>query len=223
MSDFIYKAINDSDFRIEENERAIVHTISTSSIDHDNEILVARGVILDEFKQKGVPVLWSHDATVPPVGKPQWVKLDKANDRVIAKTVFADTEFANNLYELYKGKFITGWSVGFHPDKSEYREPNKKELNDTPNLRRVWEKWYLLEYSAVNIPANTEARTIAVGKGLINKTNCKFFQLTEEDVDKISFETRRKYVKVYPIVKPSGRVVLSDEEKSLLRQTGRLN
>ena len=148
-------------FDLEKGERAVVHYISTEAKDRDNEILRADGADLSWYSKNPV-VMWGHDYSGLPVGKNVWVKKDTHG--LLAKTLFANHAFAEDVWQLYRDGFMRAWSVGFMPLKDHAPETSEFEGADT--VRRVYDKWVVLEYSAVPVPANPEALSIAVAKGL---------------------------------------------------------
>lgn len=109
----------------------------------------------EEFLMNPV-VLWAHNrSAVPPIGTCQW--LDVQPRRIVAETKFAqNVPFAEDVFRLYEQGVLRGWSIGFLP---RIVKPQLKGA-------RV-EAWDLLEYSAVPIPENPGALTLALQKGLV--------------------------------------------------------
>jgi hypothetical protein len=104
-------------------------------------------------------VLWAHRRDMPPIGTCE--RLDIYPDRVEAVTRFArGLAFAEDLFRLYAQGIMRGWSIGFVPRQSE-------RLRNPDGLRVL--AWDLLEYSAVPLPENPGALTVAVRKGLISE------------------------------------------------------
>ena len=63
--------------------------------------------------------------------------------------------FAEDVFKLYDRGVLRGWSIGFVPRKA-HRTP-------TPNGSSLYvREWDLLEYSAVPIPENPGAVTVAI-------------------------------------------------------------
>ncbi len=150
----------------DDEERSSTELINTADIARDNEILLPRGADLTHFKQNP-QVLWAHDYRQPPIGRAAWVKRDTASKGLLAKTIYATTDFAEEIWKLVSGKFLPARSVGFIP--MEWHEPDDKEIAKYPEragVRRVYDKWELLEYSVVPVPSNRQALQIAIGKGL---------------------------------------------------------
>lgn len=145
---------------IDEEERTVVAVISTGSIDRDGEVLDPKGVMLDNFVKNPV-IPWSHNANEPPVGKALWIK--KGTKRITAKAKFAITDRAEEVWQLFRGKFLNAFSVGFMPKKGH--RPTPDEIKKNPVLadaRFIYDEWELLEFSPVTVPANPEALATAV-------------------------------------------------------------
>lgn len=152
------------------NERAIVHYISTNNVDRVRDIMNPKGMIDDEFNKTAKSVWYNHnyqfDRNALPIGRNLWLK--KKEDGVLAKTVFADTSFADDIYRLHINDFIKTWSIGFRPvyDKNGNIKETSIRIDKEKNIT-YWDEWNLLEYSSAPIPANVFAVDIA--KDLINE------------------------------------------------------
>jgi len=163
---FIRKSYISEKSEIKPEERAVISYISTAAKDRDDEQLLPGGVQLDNYRKNPV-VLYGHDYRGLPVGKNIWIKQDDKG--LVAKTVFAKSEFADQLYRAYTediegtGPLLKGWSVGFIPRK--WTDSKEKDAEDAP--KRIFTEWELLEYSAVPIPSCPEALTLACEKNLI--------------------------------------------------------
>jgi HK97 family phage prohead protease len=164
--EFIRKGFVAESKGTDDDERSSTELISTASVDRDNEILMPKGVVLEHFR-KNPQVLWAHDYRQPPIGKAAWVKKDTGSKGLLAKTIYATTDFAEEIWKLIKGKFLPARSVGFIPIESH--EPDEREITRNPErtgARRIYDKWELLEYSVVPVPSNREALQQAVGKDI---------------------------------------------------------
>jgi phage head maturation protease len=134
--------------------------ITTAEPDRAGDVVVPSGLRnLDEFLLNPV-VLWAHNRTqFPPVGTAEWV--DVQPRRVVAETRFArGVPFAEDVFRLYEQGVLRGWSIGFVP-----RRAFRRGVGPNPDLRV--EEWDLLEYSAVPIPENPGALTVALQKGWV--------------------------------------------------------
>ena len=145
---------------IDSEKREVVGVISTDAIDRDKEILLPKGAQLDNFKKNPV-IPWSHNTFDPPIGKALWIKRTKT--ALIAKVRFATTDRAEEVWQLFKQGFLNAFSVGFKPIKGH--SPTPDEIKKTPEWAEanwIFDKWELLEFSPVTVPANPEALAIAV-------------------------------------------------------------
>lgn len=141
-------------------ERTVTAIISTSSIDRDKEILVPKGADFSNYLKNPV-VMWAHNYFGQPIGRAMWIK--RRGNTIVAKVEFANTEQADEVYELFKGGFLSAFSVGFRV--LEAREPTDEDIKANPEwkgARRIFLKWELLEFSVVAVPANPEALVQAV-------------------------------------------------------------
>ena len=132
--------------------------ITTSQPDRAGDVVESVGLRnREEFLMNPV-VLWAHNrAAFPPIGACEW--LDVQPTRVVAETRFAQgVQFAEDVFALFEQKILRGWSIGFLPRRA-VRAPGAKGM-------RVHE-WELLEYSAVPIPENPGALTVALQKGQV--------------------------------------------------------
>lgn len=161
---------------IADGERAVIKWVSTRDIDREAEILDPSGAILTEFLL-APQVLLNHNYEEPPIGKDEWIVADDYGLK--AKTRYATTARAEEIYTLNKEGVMATSSVGFVP--IEYVINGGPGWGDvTRKLARKWDmstdgfggvfaiytKWLLIEHSDVTVPANPHARNIMVGKGL---------------------------------------------------------
>lgn len=161
---------------LKEGERAITQYVSTRDMDRDNEVLMPKGCILSQFK-KAPQVLWGHNYNEPPIGKDEWIEVDERG--IKCKTIYAETVRGEELWTLRKGGFLKTSSVGFIPletvrkgkdgfdklvTKLESEWPEFKKTKD--KVQNIIKKWLLLEHSDVSVPANINALTLAVAKGM---------------------------------------------------------
>jgi len=201
----------------DDEERSTTELISTGDVDRDKEILLPKGADLTHYKANP-QVLWAHNYSTPPIGRAAWVK--KKAEGLLAKTIYATTSFAEEIWQLVRGGFLPARSVGFIPLESH--EPDEKEIRKYPeraDARRIIDKWELLEYSVVPVPSNRQALQQAMAKGLnlsedtqealgINLTDLRDFTGTGEWEleDEETKEPERK-VRVYRKIEDTGRYV----------------
>ncbi|MBI2300281.1 MAG: HK97 family phage prohead protease [Armatimonadetes bacterium] len=131
--------------------------ISAETLDRENEVLVAAGAELDNYRRNPV-VLWAHDSHLPPIGRAVEVRSEPGVG-VWADNEFADTPFAREIFELYQGGYLRAFSVGFRPLEIA-RQARRDGAKGLTVLR-----WELLEQSAVAVPANPDALVAASESG----------------------------------------------------------
>jgi hypothetical protein len=159
-----------TDVEIVDGERAIKAAISTGVMDADKEVLIPQGCDATEFEKNPVVYL-NHNYYELPVGK--CVGMDRKGNKIIAKTVLAERPedypeekewVPDTLLSLFQQKIIRGFSVGFTTIES--RMPSQKDYeNYGGELRKVYSKWKLFEYSVAPLMANPDALAMAVSKG----------------------------------------------------------
>ena len=150
-------------------------TITTNAIDRDGEVLLPEGMITADFEKNSV-VFWNHDYDRP-IGKS--LSLTKSRDAWVSKAQLAERPeshvgewFPDTVHALMKQGIIKGVSVGFQPIES--RNPSKKDIElFGDGVKRVFNKWKLLEFSVAPLPANQDALVSAVSKGLMTPIQCK--------------------------------------------------
>lgn len=142
-------------FDIDEKERTITHVITNETINRHRQLVRASGMDDKSYSSNPI-VLFNHGGdwmatgeTVMLIGSSLWRKQD--NKDIIAKTKFATTQLANDVWQLNVDGHMRAWSIGFNVD--EYTINEKEEYIDIT-------KWQMLEYSGVYIPANPEALNI---------------------------------------------------------------
>jgi hypothetical protein len=145
---------------IDPGKMVVRSVITTDRPDRSGDVVVPTGLRnAEEFLLNPV-VLWAHNrSAVPPIGTCAW--LDVQPHRIVAETHFArNVPFAEDVFRLYEQRVLKGWSIGFIP-RTAFRLPHPS--GDGLRIDR----WDLLEYSAVPIPDNPGALTLAIQKGFV--------------------------------------------------------
>src|SRR5438128_3690006 len=112
MSDALTKFFAVEKAEVNEEERTITAYITTETMDRDREVVLASGGDLNNYRKNPV-VLWAHDSHGTPVAKNLWIRSD--NQGLLAKTQYAKTAKAEEIWQLRKGGFLKGYSIGFVP------------------------------------------------------------------------------------------------------------
>jgi HK97 family phage prohead protease len=134
-------------------DRRLTFTISTGTLDRDKDRIDPGGWATTAYADNPI-VLWAHKYDQPPVAKT--VALHKGLTGLVATAEFAETAFASDVFDLYRGGFLRAVSVGFIPLE---REPNEFGGFDIKAAE-------LLEFSCVAVPSNPEALVQLAAKGL---------------------------------------------------------
>lgn len=186
----------------DDEERTVTATISTTVVDRDGEVVLAKGGMFDNFLKNPV-VLFGHDSWSTPIGKALWIT--QSRNKIVAKTKFADTPKADEVYQLFKGGFMNAFSIGFIVKKSHAPTPDEiKKKPEWAEASRIFDEWELLEFSAVPVPANPEALATAVKTKQIelSKETRDLLDIPEIFVpeEKITVKKRPK-LKRHPVIK----------------------
>jgi len=177
--EFVRKGIpiDPENIEIKEGERAAIRLVTTPHLDRDGEILIPSGAILDDFRQSP-SVLYAHDYKGLPVGSDQWVKHVK--EGILAKTVYAKHQFAEDVFQCVKDKHLNSNSVGFIPIEAVSKEEDKKlfaeqqdvlekdygiDKDESGKAKAIYTKWIMLEHSDVPVASNAQSLNLAVSKG----------------------------------------------------------
>lgn len=112
---------------------------TTEGVDRDGEVIKVSGWDFTNF-QKSPVLLWGHDYGSLPIGAVTDIRVEGTS--VIARGVFARSEFAQEVRALYDDGFLKTVSVGFIPHERTGATITKAEL---------------LELSFVSVPANPDA------------------------------------------------------------------
>jgi hypothetical protein len=176
--DYVRKGIpiDPADISIEDGERAAIRLISTPHIDRDGEILVPSGCMMDDFRKNPV-CLYAHDYAGLPIGKDIWIK--PTNKGILAKTVYANHQFAQDVYGCVKDGFLNTSSAGFIPVEvvsngekgfDAWQAILEKDYgitrDESGQAKRMYTKWALLEHSDCPVPSNAACLNLLVGKSI---------------------------------------------------------
>lgn len=162
----------------DEASRSLTSVISREVVDSDGEVIIVDGLDFSRF-QKNPVVLWMHDPR-DVIGTAEWWKPRSKGGvkELIAKTRFAETALAEEIFTLAIGGFLKGTSIGMHWPSIVRRDVNPTDLKDCPHwagARQVVMQAQLMEYSHVSIPANPDSLTMAHSKGLITPRTFGYF------------------------------------------------
>jgi HK97 family phage prohead protease len=157
---------------ISEANRTITSWITTPKADRSGDQVMPLGLANKGQYLKNPVVLWAHQRQTPPIG--QCTSLEVQATGIIAQTKFSSTTaLARDVFNLYREGTLRAWSIGFIP-KSIRPKPRTQ---DYP-AGLIYDAWELLEYSAVPVPDNPEALSLALKSGLIEEPKFWLFHDT---------------------------------------------
>ena len=140
-------------------DQAITFVLSTDDVDRHGDVISADGWVLESYRENPV-LLWAHNYRQPAIGRA--AKVWTEPHRLLANMEFAPTDFAQEIFSLYRSGFQWGVSVGFKPIRFEERRDEK--TGAFLGLRFLEQE--LLEVSAVPVPANRNALSRSDQPGL---------------------------------------------------------
>lgn len=143
---------------IDEDNLIIDFKITTNDVDSYKEIVNPSGVDLTRFANNPV-VFWMHNMFAPPIARGLVDRVKITDDAVVMPAQFTPESvyaFGHTIYKLYKENFLQSVSIGFIPTKITRFETDE-ERDANKGARAIIEKWQMLEFSAVTIPANENA------------------------------------------------------------------
>jgi hypothetical protein len=159
---------------IDEDNRVITFRVTKRVVDRDGDLLEPSGMITDDFEKNPV-FLPHHEHRSYPLGKV--IKIKKTNQHVDMDVQFAGLEElsveAEQAYRLYKGGFMNAVSIGFMFNKEAVEYPEKM-VHLGKKVKRIINKYDMIELSGVTVPSNQDA--LAVRKAFEAK------EITEEDL-----------------------------------------
>lgn len=219
-TDIEVKSIDSNIIIDEDDERTVVGLCTTKDIDKIGDVVLPNGIYTDDYMED--PVVLSDHAGMP-IGKCE--ALEITDEGLRCKTRFASTDRANEAWQLVKDNVLKKFSIGFIPlevlkDGDEFNKITK-DMAEKP--KRIIKKAYMLEYSLVSIPCNSNAKIEAVSKSLQENLmdETKIVEL-EEEVKRLTLEVDKVKAPVIETPKPQKsdmrrfiKAVISDNEAEI--------
>jgi len=145
---------------VDENARTVDFAISTAAVDRMRDSINVAGWQTENFMRSPV-VLWCHQSSEPPIGRA--LSVTKTSDALMSRAEFMNRDlspFADTVFRMYQGKYLSAVSVGFAPIKYAFSDEPGREFG----LDFIEQE--LLEYSCCPVPANPEALIAAKSAGI---------------------------------------------------------
>jgi HK97 family phage prohead protease len=133
--------------------RVVRYVFSDESVGRDGHIVKASAWQTENFEANPV-FLWSHSDETPPIGRV--VGLTTVGKELRGAVKYAETDLAETIYQLVRGKFLNATSTSWQPIDWERMSTGGCIFTDVD----------LLEISQVSIPALPTALAQAGARGL---------------------------------------------------------
>ena len=152
-------------------DRADVSWITTEAVDRAGDVVSSRGMDDSQFLLNPLVTL-NHDYALPPVGRSVWRK--RIDNGIKARTHYPPRPDGwpimqgwppDHVFALIQAGLLAGKSIGFLPLQTHV--PDEKEVRRRgwpDHVRLVIDRWLLLEYACVSLPANPQTLVESVSK-----------------------------------------------------------
>ena len=181
----------------EKADGRIIAKLTTDSVDRDGEVLIPQGMNAKDYENN--PVLFYNHDYANPIGTVH--NLKRVDNAVVGELRFAKRP------DNYEGDFFPAFvetlvrqgvvkviSVGFVPEAGGSRAASKADRERFGGeIKRVFNKWKLLEVSVAPLPANQDALVMAVDKGLVSTAQVKAYCGIDIKQPEQLVTIRRKY------------------------------
>lgn len=180
------KIIKHSTVKVEKVDKRVLRFVgSDQGTDRDGDQIMVDYWNLTEYRKNPV-VLFAHQHSEVPVARTKRVFVDNEKKRLMFDIEFPEPEVSSmgdSLYKLYKNGFMQATSVGFIPDFSKVKYPEKK--NDK-GPSRIFEGQTLLEISLVAVGSN--ARALLTSKSVADA-------IKKDIIDQLELDELLNYIK----------------------------
>lgn len=171
-------------------KRVIKYVCSDASVDRAGDIIKQDGWLMDNFRKNPV-IMPMHDYSDFPIGVS--IRTEVVEDKLKMNVMFATKDMnpkADMAFKMAKAGIMKAGSVGFAPIKFHIPDDDeRKEFDMNEQGGIIFDKQELLEFSPCGVPANANALTESIDKGLFSK---KDFELVygEEVLKELEVEEK---------------------------------
>ncbi len=156
-----------------DGERAVIARVGSMEIDRFGTVIVPSGIDVSIFNSRSPVFLWEHGISkireTLPIGR-GWAKYRRHEDDLICKCIFRSDSFSDQLFEFYRDRTLTGWSVRVLPNVNLCTPPTRSEIQARPelvNCNLVYRASELAEISATAVAGNRDAVSLLVSRGML--------------------------------------------------------
>lgn len=180
----------------------ITFALTTNQIDRSNDRVQPTAF---HPLPKSIPLLWSHDASLPPLGKVVNLRYGKAksgHDAVLGDPIFHDKDdFSKLIHTLVNDDVIETGSIGFIPLawQEEDARPyiGRGEAYPFTDKIRDYITAELLEFSICNVPMNPGAMSQKAN----NDPDVLSFDVIDDRIPTVSFRDKEGVLDLSPYLK----------------------
>jgi len=166
-------------------KRVLNYRLTDTTVDHDNEVIIPKGVDLKDFKGNPV-ILGFHNGRKFPVGKAIKTFFNKETNSIDAWVLFYDKEIddtgvSDSFFKIASTGGMTKGSIGFTAKYGDVRRPSPEE-RDTFGIDKngwIWDKITLLEYSLTSVPSNKNSGQIPSFKDVFGNKTLEYIEKNE--------------------------------------------
>jgi len=137
-----------------DTERSFLAVASVESPDRMGDVISVKGWELDNYLKNPV-VMPFHQYSTLPVGRSLSIFIK--GKKLMFVPQFAPYQEASRMYEMYRDKYLKGFSVGFIPKESKKIETEEEDRPLFWHQPTKYLKQELLEVSVAPIPAHQDA------------------------------------------------------------------
>lgn len=151
--------------------RTDISLITSDGVDREKDVVLPDGIDISWYLTCPI-VLWGHNHDIPAIGR--CVDIYRSSNGWMAKTEYATTDRASEVWQLVKSGVLCAKSIGFIPTSVRPLSTKDYELRpDWAEGRQCIESSILCEYSVVNIPSNPTALVQTVGQDSLEQALSK--------------------------------------------------
>lgn len=164
-------------FKEGDENRIVPIRFTDASLDRDGEVILPKGVKLENFRNDPV-ILLQHNSRVFPIGRSLKTEFVKSEDSVIGHVFFFDDEtdrtgVSENTFRMVEGGALRAASIGFRVIRDKIRRATPKDVEAFGIVEDgiIFEEVELMELSIVTIGSNPNSGVMDLKKSWIKDTN----------------------------------------------------
>jgi len=183
IADFGFAVGEMSGITINREQRLITGTLSTPTIDEEDEVLVAVNFDRSYFPNRVKTLYIDHDYAGYPLGVGHCRKLYEQGGNLVAQSYITKLPIGDDLITVIEEGTLRHYTIG--ANKTNRRHPTLDEVNIYGPCNTIVTEGQLLEYSFTTMPCNADAALDEmVSKSRIRRDSAVAFGLKDTPVRK---------------------------------------